>query len=70
MTNFEKTEEFCSAYDLSIPIIMAPMPGACPVELATAVSNAVGLGACGVFPLTPDQISIWTKKFRSETNGA
>ena len=40
MKNFEKTEEFCSAYGLSMPVIMAPMAGACPAELAAAVSNA------------------------------
>ena len=70
MENLEKTKEFCSAYELDMPIIMAPMAGACPAELAAAVSNAGGMGACGVLPLTPDQISIWAEKFRSETNGA
>ena len=60
MNNFEKTEEFCSAYGLSMPVIMAPMAGACPAELAAAVSNAGGMGACGVLPLTPGQISVWT----------
>jgi nitronate monooxygenase len=70
MNNFEKTEEFCSAYGLSMPVIMAPMAGACPAELAAAVSNAGGMGACGVLPLTPGQISVWTEKFRSGTNGA
>ena len=70
MENLEKTKEFCCAYGLEMPIIMAPMAGACPAELAAAVSNAGGMGACGVLPLTPDQISIWAEKFRSETNGA
>ena len=40
MENLEKTKEFCCAYGLEMPIIMAPMAGACPAELAAAVSNA------------------------------
>lgn len=67
MKNLEKTKEFCCAYGLDMSIIMAPMLGACPAELGAAVSNAGGVGACGVLPLTPDQISIWTKRFRSES---
>ncbi|MDC1382022.1 nitronate monooxygenase [Candidatus Puniceispirillum sp.] len=70
MKHLEKTTDFCRAYGLRMPIIMAPMAGASPTELAAAVSNAGGMGACGVLPLKPDQISIWAKKFRSETNGA
>ena len=70
MNHLKKAKEFCSAYGLDMPIIMAPMAGACPVELAAAVSSAGGMGACGVLPLRPDQIFIWAKKFRSETNGA
>ena len=36
---------FCDAFDLSLPILMAPMAGACHASLAIAVANAGGLVA-------------------------
>ena len=49
---------------------MAPMVGASPPALAAAVSNAGGMGACGVLMLNSGQIRDWTKEFKSRANGS
>jgi nitronate monooxygenase len=62
-------EQFCSTYGLQVPILMAPMSGASPPLLASAVANAGGLGACGALLLSPEDIQEWAGAFRSESNG-
>lgn len=42
-----RAHAFCDAFELRLPILMAPMAGACPASLAIAVANAGGLGGCG-----------------------
>lgn len=49
---------------------MAPMAGACPPSLATAVCNAGGMGACGALLMEPSAIESWVSKVRANTNGA
>jgi len=70
MEQLEKTKRFREEYGLAVPIIMAPMAGACPPSLAAAVSNAGGMGACGSLMLDPEQIKDWTKEFKSRTKGS
>ena len=70
MEELEKTKRFCEEYGLAVPIIMAPMAGACPPALAAAVSNAGGMGACGSLMLDSEQIKDWAKEFKSRTNGS
>ena len=70
MKQLEKTKKFCEEYELALPIIMAPMAGACPPALAAAVSNAGGMGACGSLMLNSEQIKDWTNEFKSKTNGS
>jgi NAD(P)H-dependent flavin oxidoreductase YrpB (nitropropane dioxygenase family) len=43
-TAHKRAEEFCERFGLSVPILQAPMAGACPVSLAAAVANAGGMG--------------------------
>jgi nitronate monooxygenase len=69
-TIFARTSAFCEAYELQVPILMAPMAGACPPELAIAVGAAGGMGACGCLLMTPEQITDWTAKVRAGSNGA
>ncbi|MBV8897872.1 MAG: nitronate monooxygenase [Acidobacteriaceae bacterium] len=52
-----------------MPILLAPMAGACPPSLSIAVANAGGLGACGALTMKPDEIRAWTRKFRSQSKG-
>ncbi len=64
-----RTEQFCRKLNLKIPILLAPMAGACPVSLSSAVAREGGLGACGVLLMQPSAIIDWAKQFRSESNG-
>jgi nitronate monooxygenase len=61
---------FCHDYDLTIPILMAPMAGACPPSLAIAVARAGGLGGCGALLMKPEAIRSWASDVRAATNGA
>jgi nitronate monooxygenase len=61
---------FCQRFGLRLPILMAPMAGACPASLATAVANAGGMGAMGAVMTQPDGIAAWVSQFRAQTNGA
>ncbi len=70
MTALTRAKEFCGAYDLRIPILQAPMAGACPPALAIAVANAGGLGGCGALQMQPDAIRAWATDVRAVTNGA
>ncbi|MDB5406109.1 MAG: 2-nitropropane dioxygenase [Rhodospirillales bacterium] len=60
---------FCERFNLRLPILLAPMAGACPPSLSAAVANAGGLGACGALLLSPAQIAAWATEFRSASNG-
>ncbi len=65
----ERTERFCRDHKLEVPILLAPMAGACPPALSIAVSNAGGMGACGVLLMQPDSIEQWMLEFRSTSSG-
>ena len=59
-----RARAFCAAYDLRLPVIMAPMAGACPPKLAAAVAGAGGMGACGATPFGRESIEKWVGEFR------
>ncbi|MCG2624455.1 nitronate monooxygenase [Arthrobacter sp. I2-34] len=63
MTN--RAEAFCTRFGLRLPILLAPMAGACPPPLSAAVMTAGGLGACGALLLKPDELLAWAGKARS-----
>jgi nitronate monooxygenase len=64
-----RAEAFCKAYDLRLPILLAPMAGACPAALSIAVANAGGLGACGALLMQPSDIKAWASEVRAGGNG-
>lgn len=64
-----RARAFCDAFDLRVPILMAPMAGACPASLATAIANAGGLGGCGALLMKPEAIRAWASEVRAQTNG-
>ena len=66
----DRAEAFCRRFGLRVPILSAPMAGACPVNLAAAVADAGGMGALGALPTGPDGILDWAAGFRSRSNGA
>ena len=70
MDALKRAEQFCTVYDLRVPILMAPMAGACPPLLAIAVAKAGGMGACGALLMSPKEISAWAAEVRTNSNGA
>ena len=60
---------FCRQYGLRIPILMAPMAGACPVGLAAAVASAGGMGGLGALTTSAEGIAAWAAAFHSQSNG-
>src|SRR5437773_11866616 len=66
----ERAEAFCRRFGLRVPILMAPMAGACPAGLAAAIGNAGGMGALGALMTAPDGIAAWVEQFRGQSNGS
>lgn len=64
-----RAETFASRLGISLPILLAPMAGACPPSLSIAVANAGGLGACGALMMSPNEIRSWSDEFRKESKG-
>jgi nitronate monooxygenase len=61
---------FCGKFGLELPILQAPMAGACPASLAIAVANAGGMGGMGALLNGPDGILAWAAEFRGQSNGS
>lgn len=59
---------FCERFHLKLPILLAPMAGACPPSLSIAVANAGGMGACGAVMLSPQEIESWVTEFRKQSS--
>src|ERR1700757_4860087 len=64
-----RAEAFTNRLGTRLPILLAPMAGACPPSLSIAVAEAGGLGACGALLMTPDEIARWADEFRAESSG-
>ena len=65
----DRAAAFCERYGLRLPILLAPMAGACPVGLSVAVAEAGGMGAMGALMTRPEGIRAWVDEFRSRTGG-
>jgi nitronate monooxygenase len=65
----ERAARFCRRFGLRVPILQAPMAGACPASLASAVANAGGMGGLGALTTPPDGIANWVREFRDQSNG-
>jgi nitronate monooxygenase len=64
-----RANAFCERFGLDVPILLAPMAGACPPSLSIAVANAGGMGAAGLLLHTPDAIAAWMDEFRAASSG-
>jgi nitronate monooxygenase len=64
-----RVEAFCRRFGLKLPIILAPMAGACPPSLSIAMMNAGSLGACGALLMPPDEIVAWADEVRAKAGG-
>jgi nitronate monooxygenase len=65
----DRAESFVHRLGIRLPILLAPMAGACPPSLSIAVANAGGLGACGALLMKPDEIRAWGSAFREGSAG-
>jgi nitronate monooxygenase len=65
----DRANSFCKQYHLEVPILLAPMAGACPATLSVAVANAGGMGAMGALLTPPEGIRAWVEEFRSKSSG-
>jgi len=60
---------FAERLGARVPILLAPMAGACPPSLSVAVADAGGLGACGALMMSPDEITAWSVEFGAGSAG-
>lgn len=65
-----RAEAFAEDLGLRVPILLAPMAGACPATLSIAVANGGGMGACGVLLMGTEAIDAWVREMRAGSNGA
>lgn len=65
----ERVESFTRLLGTQLPILLAPMAGACPPSLSIAVAEAGGFGACGALLMEPEAIVAWTDEFRASSTG-
>lgn len=64
-----RAQRFVDRLGIRLPILLAPMAGACPPSLSIAVANAGGLGACGALLMKPAEIMAWSAEFRAKSQG-
>lgn len=64
-----RATHFAQNHGLRVPILLAPMAGACPPSLSIAVAAAGGLGACGALLMQPDEIKAWAAEVAAATDG-
>jgi nitronate monooxygenase len=65
----DRAQAFCARYGLRVPLLLAPMAGACPASLSIAVVNAGGMGAMGAVVSTPEAILTWVADVRAASAG-
>ncbi|HBN54080.1 MAG TPA: nitronate monooxygenase, partial [Stenotrophomonas sp.] len=65
----QRVDRFRQRFGIEVPVLLAPMAGACPVALSAAVANAGGMGAMGAVLSTPEQIGQWMDDFRRQSDG-
>ncbi|MBN8803485.1 MAG: nitronate monooxygenase, partial [Stenotrophomonas acidaminiphila] len=65
----QRVDRFCQRFGVGLPVLLAPMAGACPVALSAAVASAGGMGAMGAVLSTPAQIGQWMDDFRRQSHG-
>jgi nitronate monooxygenase len=66
----ERAATFCQRLGISVPILEAPMAGACTPERSAAIANAGGMGGLGALLTEPDGIAQWVREFRELSDGA
>ncbi len=65
----QRAEAFAARHGLAMPVLLAPMAGACPVALSAAAANAGSMGAMGAVLSPPGDIGQWLADFRALSAG-
>ena len=65
-----RAQNFAQRLGIRLPILLAPMAGACPPSLSIVIANAGGLGACGALLMQPEEIKTWSEEFRRASAGS
>ena len=65
----ERADSFCRRFSLQLPVLLAPMAGACPVPLSAALATAGSMGAMGAVLSPAADIGHWMQAFRSASRG-
>jgi nitronate monooxygenase len=60
--------EFCRAFSIDYPVVLAPMAGVVTTELVAAVSNAGGLGLAPVWHLSVEQLTASVRHIKQLTD--
>ena len=60
---------FCDRFGIRVPILLAPMAGACPPSSSIAVMRAGGFGACAALLMQPKEIEEWAAEVRANVDG-
>jgi nitronate monooxygenase len=69
-SSLKRAEEFSQRLGIQLPLLLAPMAGACSPSLSIAVANAGGLGACGALLMQVEEIKAWGAEFRRGSSGS
>lgn len=64
-----RVEAFCQRFGVTLPVLLAPMAGACPVPLSAALANAGSMGAMGAVLSSAADIGHWMDAFRAASQG-
>jgi nitronate monooxygenase len=59
---------FCDRFGIRVPILLAPMAGACPPSSSIAVMRAGGFGACAALLMQPKEIEDWAAEVRANVD--
>src|SRR5207302_2313423 len=60
---------FCDRFGIRVPILLAPMAGACPPSASIAVVRAGGFGACAALLMQPKEIEGWAAEVHANVDG-
>ena len=60
---------FCDRFGIRVPILLAPMAGACPPSSSIAVMRGGGFGACAALLMEPKEIEDWAAEVRANVDG-
>ena len=65
----QRAAVFCDRFGARLPILLAPMAGACPPSSSIAVMRAGGMGACGALLMQPKEMEDWSAEVRNNADG-